>query len=283
MISVVVVSHDSGPQLLDCLASIEAEAAAGPLELILVDNASADGWPARAAERFSGLRLLAQEENLGFGAAVNRGAAAARGETLLLLNPDARLAAGALPALAARLAADPRLGVVAPRLSYLDGRLQTVWAPDPGLPGEAVQRLRNRLEGRAFNHGALVRLLRALLGPGWLTAACVLVRRKAFDAVGGFDEGYFLYFEDADLGLRLRRAGWRSGVEPDARAVHAKARQRRGGRVEVEYRRSQLRYYALHRPRWERALLRRHLASKYRRQLPDETARAVLALLRQGE
>jgi N-acetylglucosaminyl-diphospho-decaprenol L-rhamnosyltransferase len=280
MISVVVVNHDGAPLLARCLGSL-APPPGEEVEAIVVDNASGDCSPELVRRRFPAVRLLALPDNVGFGAAVNRGAAVARGEALLLLNNDAWLAEGCLAALAARLAGDPGLAWVAPRLSYPDGRPQTVWSPDVGLLGEAVQLVRNGLEGRAWNHGALTRCLQTVLGPGWYTAACALVRREAFEAVGGFDEGFFLYFEDSDLCLRLRRAGWRLAQEPAARASHALTRGWRSGRVELEYRRSQLRFYALHRPRWEAAVLRRYLRARYRRRAAsgDATARAVLELL----
>jgi GT2 family glycosyltransferase len=167
---------------------------------------------------------------------------------------------------------------VSPRLRYPDGRHQTAWVPDVGVAGESVQRLRNRLERFGFNHRLVPRLLERLGMAGWLTAACALLRRRAFDEVGGFDERFFLYFEDADLGRRLRLAGWRLAEEPAATAFHASAGRARGGRVELEYRRSQLRYYDKHRPSREARWLRRHLRRKYRRR-DDETARRVLALI----
>lgn len=285
MISAVIVNHDGGADLERCLASLEPlglDPRGGEgLEVIVVDNASSDGSPERVRQRFPTVRLLELGTNAGFGAATNRGAGVARGELLLLLNNDAWLTGGALARLAARLDAEADLAWVTPRLVYPDGRPQTFWAPDVSLLGEAVQKVRNRLEGARWNHGTLVRHLRRWLGPGWLTAACALVRRSAFEAVGGFDEGFFLYFEDADLCLRLRQAGWRLDVEPAAEVVHASVGGTRGDAIEVAYRASQLRYYAKHRPRWERAVLVRFLLARYRWGRGDAAQRAaVMALLR---
>lgn len=277
----MLIAQYGEPVWLDrCLTSLPV-APPGGLEVVLAVNGPPHPELAGVLARFAGrgidLRRLDLPENLGFGAANNRAAAAARGERLLLLNDDAWLTTGCLERLATRLDADPGLGWVSPLLRYPDGRLHTVWVPDMGVWGESLQKLRNRIEGSGFNHRLLPRLLRPLF-PGWLTAACALVRRRAFDEVGGFDERFFLYFEDSDLGLRLRRAGWRLAVEPRAEAVHVSAGGARGGTSEVEYRRSQLLYYAKHRPSWERAWLRRHLGRKYARR-EDEAAARVRAIL----
>jgi GT2 family glycosyltransferase len=280
MISALIVNHNGAATLERCLASLPAGRPGG-LEAVVVDTASTDGSAALAAG-FPFARLVALGSNVGFGAATNRAAIEARGETFLLLNNDAWLEPGSLDLLEARLAADLRLAWVSPRLVYPDGRPQTSWVPTTGLAGEALQRLRNRFEGRRWSHAALPRLLR-LADPGWYTAACALVRRQAFDAVGGFDEGFFLYFEDVDLCLRLRRAGWRLAEEPAAVAVHAKGGAGGGvtGAAEAAYRTSQLRFYAKHRPGLEQRLLRRHLARKYAGR-DDETGRRVRELLAAG-
>lgn len=263
MISVLIVTHNSEATLERCLASLPWQ---GPneLEVIVADNASSDGTR-EIVRRFSRARWLEMGGNLGFGIGNNRAAEAAGGELFLLLNSDAWLEHGCLETLAARLEREPSLGLVAPRLFYPDGRPQCTWEPDVGVFGELLRRLRNTLRRREWMHEGGARLLRALTGPGWLTAACVLVRRRAFEQVGGFDPDFFLYFEDVDLGLRLRRRGWRCDWEPAARAIHASAGGERGGLTEREYRRSQLLYYRKHRPRWERALLRAYLRRLYAR------------------
>jgi GT2 family glycosyltransferase len=261
MISAIVVNYNGGATLGRCLASLPPPEA-GRFEALLVDNASTDGSLQAVRRDFAAVRILALPSNVGFGAAVNRAARQARGDALLLLNNDAWLAEGGLEALAGRLAREADLAWVAPRLFYPDGRRQLAWEPEVSLLGEAVRRLRNRFEAREWSHTRLPRLLRPVLGPGWYTAACALVRRRALEEVGGFDERFFLYFEDADLCLRLTRAGWRLAEEPAARAVHASAGRARGGEVELAYRRSQLAFYAKHRPGWEGAVLRRYLRRK---------------------
>ena len=258
MISVIIVNHDGGVHLGRCLESLDGSGA----EVLLVDNASRDDSLSLVRERFPGVKVFPQQENLGFAAANNLAAAKAGGEALLLLNADAWLDAGALEQLAAKLSGRPDVGLVAPRLRYPDGRRQFSWSPARGLVGEALQKGRNPFEAQAWAHGSLVRWLAQVVGPTWYTAACVLVRAEAFRAIGGFDESFFMYFEDVDFCLRLEAAGWRLAQDPRAVVFHAGGV---AGQREVDdlYRPSQLRYYRLHRPRWERRLVERRLRRRY--------------------
>ncbi len=304
-VSALVVNHNAGDWLRVCLESLQAIAeawrsedgevergAASTLEAVVVDNASVDGSTGTvrelAADASTALpvRLVEAGRNLGFGAACNLAAAKSAGRHLLLLNPDARIDEESLRGLVEAHELDERLAVAAPALRYPDGSRQFVWSPPVGVPGEAIQRLRNRFERTAWNHGLLPRLLKPLVGAGWHTAACLLVRRSAFEEVGGFDEGFFLYFEDADLCLRLHRAGYRQREVAGARAWHVRGamtgadgeRSLTPG-VERFYRASQLRYYKLHRPRWERAILRRRLRRRFRGIGDEKHRNAMLRLL----
>ncbi len=277
MISILIVNHDGRDHLRNCLERLAAQDGDYD-EIVVVDNASTDDSVAMVESDFPACRLLALPENVGFGAANNRAAAAAGGDQLLLLNSDAWLDDGALPRLSAALDADPRLGLAAPELRYPDGRRQFAWAPATGVVGEAVQMQRNRFESRAWAHRVPPRWLRPVLGPGWFSAACILVRRAAFEAIGGFDEGFFLYFEDVDFSLRLRRAGWSLASVPGAVAHHVKGGSRPSGRGELEYRRAQLHYYRKHRPAWENRYLRARMRRKFSR-CPDPELRGDLLRL----
>ncbi|MCY3969869.1 MAG: glycosyltransferase family 2 protein [Acidobacteria bacterium] len=307
-VSALVVNYNSGDWLRLCLESLQAiaeawrrDAPAKPgslagLEAVVVDNASSDGSLTTVREFEAAgapglpVQLVEAGRNLGFGAACNLAAAKSAGRHLLLLNPDAWIDEESLRRLVEAQESEDRLAVAAPCLSYPDGSPQFVWAPPVGVLGEAIQRFRNRFEKVGWNHDLLPGLLRPCVGAGWYTAACLLVRRAAFDDIGGFDERFFLYFEDADLCLRLRRAGFRLREVPGARAWHVRGavtgtdRERRlTPAAERFYRASQLRYYGLHRPRWERAYLRRRLRRKFRRVEDEEQRRALLRLLEGGD
>ena len=274
MISVLVVSHNTRDYLAHTLTRLAEDGGDAVQEVIVVDNASTDGSPQMVREDFPTVRLLAQEDNLGFGAANNLGAATARGQALLLLNSDAWPTPGALDLLANQLNKDPQLGALTPALAYPNGSPQFAWAPWTGVPGEALQKLRNPWESHSLTHRPLPRPFSY-----WVTAACLLVRRRAFEAIGGFDEDFFLYFEDVDLCRRLHQAGWRLGVEPRALAYHIKGASDRGHRAELEYRRSQLRYYTKHRSAWEQRFLKRRLRRRFQGVGDGELRGKLLKLL----
>lgn len=258
MISVIIANRDGEAYLGRCLESLDGSGA----EILVVDNASSDGSLPLIRERFPQVVVLPQKENLGFAAANNLAAARARGEALLLLNADAWLEPGALGLLAAHLDRRPEVGLVAPCLYDLDGRRQFVWSPARGVVGEVMQKARNPFERRRWAHGWAARSVARLAGPLWYTAACVLVRAEAWHAVGGFDESFFMYFEDVDLCLRLESAGWRLAQEPQAVARHAGGAVGRS-RFDDLYRPSQLRYYRLHRLAWEARFLERRLRRRF--------------------
>ncbi|MHC1481041.1 glycosyltransferase family 2 protein [Frateuria aurantia] len=217
----IIVTADSGESLAGCLQRVLAEPEVS--EVWLVDNASSDGVPQReaAARQSDGrLQLLQQTRNLGFGAAVNRGAMRAGGTHLLILNPDCLLAAGSLGQLLASLQRDPRAGLVGAVVCDAEGR------PDP------ASRRHDPLLRRAL--ATLLRLhgdAGVAVAGAWppervvcdaVSGALMLLPRRAWLAVGGFDEGYFLHCEDLDLCRRLRDAGYRVWLDGAVRVEHGK-------------------------------------------------------------
>ncbi|HEY7413192.1 MAG TPA: glycosyltransferase family 2 protein [Vicinamibacteria bacterium] len=247
-VAVVTVAHDTRDDVLRCLASLRA--CALPLETVVVDNASGDGTPAAVAAAFPDARVVANAENRGFAAACNQGAAATTAEAVLFLNSDAEARPGAVEALHGLLAARPEVGAVGPRTVFPDGTVQVSFGPD--LTPAAEWRQRRLVRGVRRRDPRALREAEAAAArehePDWLSGACLMVRRAAFAAVGGFDEGFFLYEEDADLCRRLRAAGWRVLYTPAAEVVHGLGRSmaRASARAADAYHRSHLRYYRKH-------------------------------------
>ncbi|HVB84173.1 MAG TPA: glycosyltransferase family 2 protein [Rhodanobacteraceae bacterium] len=226
--SIVVVVADSGGDALACVEAALASAAA--VELIVVDNASRDGVPEALACACAGdarVRLLRNGANLGFGAAVNRGAALAQGDVLLVLNPDCRLERDSVARLRAELAAQPRAGLIGAVVCDIDGRPdRNAFRRDP-LLARALATFRARALGRGDAaaaggvHGEGP-MPTASVAVEAVSGALMLLPKAVFDAVGGFDEGYFLHCEDLDLCRRVRDAGYAVLLAGGVRVLHAR-------------------------------------------------------------
>ncbi|MGA8277042.1 MAG: glycosyltransferase family 2 protein [Rhodanobacteraceae bacterium] len=226
--SVIVVAADSGPLLGDCVNQVLASSAL--VELILMDNASTDGWPQRTAAAHAGdarFRLFRNGANLGFGPACNLGAARAGGDILVFLNPDCLIEAETIAGLRRIIEEDTSLAVVGITLCDVDGhpargnrrreptlrrafmtisglaRLEPRW---PAFAG--VEMLSARVPD------ASIEIVEAVSG------ACLCLPREAFERLCGFDQAYFLHCEDLDLCRRARDSGARVAIAGALRARH---------------------------------------------------------------
>lgn len=205
-------------------------------EIVIVDNRSDDGslkalsdWIASLPDA-APIRLVASETNSGFSGGHNQGMAAVPARYYLLLNSDAVLRPGFLSRIQDAARAHPGAGFIVPRLEDEDGTVQISCFRFPGPISEFI---------RGANSGPVTRLFEAYdvpLGPDpdpetidWASFACILVNGAMMEEIGPMDEGYFLYFEDAEYCLRARRAGWRVQRCPEAAAVHF-----RGGSAPVK-------------------------------------------------
>lgn len=221
-VTVAVVSWNTRELLLRCLRSLAEDVARGTAEVWVVDNGSNDGSQEAARAHAPWARVVSSQRNLGYGAAVNLVARRTSGTWLLAANADVALEPGALEKMLV-LAANPRVGCVAPRLVLPNGDTQQSVHAFPTLPftlafNLGLYRLSPRLAEAACLEGRW-NPDRTRAVP-WAIGACLLLRRAAFDAVHGFDERQWMYAEDLDLGWRLQRAGWLTWYEPQARVVH---------------------------------------------------------------
>ncbi|TDR48763.1 hypothetical protein DFR29_101387 [Tahibacter aquaticus] len=228
--SIVIVAADSGPGLVDAVCRALASSVA--VEILLSDNASSDGSIALLTAEFGAdarFRLVENGRNLGFGAGVNRVAGLARGDMLLILNPDCLLQPDTVARLRSIAAALPRPGVLGARIQDAQGRDEPAsLRRDPTLRRSLCSLLRlDRFAARwpalqGVNH-ATDAALRGLDQPAEaISGALMLLPREAFAAIGGFDEGYFLHCEDLDLCRRLRDAGYGVCYAGSVAVVHGK-------------------------------------------------------------
>jgi N-acetylglucosaminyl-diphospho-decaprenol L-rhamnosyltransferase len=225
-VTVAVVSWNTRALLEECLTSLQADASAGLCEVWVADNASQDGSPEMVREEFPWVRLLASDANLGYGAAVNAVARRSESEWIAPANADVRLEPGALGTLLATGERDPAAGAVAPRLVLPDGTTQhsAYPFPTPGvtlLANLCVPAVIPGLSERWCLPGGW-NAARPRAVP-WAVGAFLLVRRAAWDEVGGFDEQQWMYAEDLDLGWRLAQGGWKTRYEPAAVVHHAES------------------------------------------------------------
>jgi len=222
-LSVVVPTRDTRELTARCLASL---ARLGEHELVLVDDGSTDGTTDALCPRYPDAIWLRSETPGGFTRAANQGLASASGQLLLLLNSDTEILAGPGAALAARFAADEKLGAAGALLAYPDGAPQWSGGPEP-TP--------RWLFALASGLGALAprfpgyRKLRPVSGTAggaaatpvdWVPGTAMLLRREAWEACAPFDDSYRFYAQDLDLATRLRAAGWRLAVIPELRVLH---------------------------------------------------------------
>jgi N-acetylglucosaminyl-diphospho-decaprenol L-rhamnosyltransferase len=219
-VAAVIVNFNACRHLVECVRSLRAD---GVDEVVVVDNASSDGSEAVLAAADPDSRFLPTGSNLGFGRAANLGVADTAAGYVLILNPDTIVEPGTTKALAAALDRDPRLAAVGPRLDNPDGTLYPSARRFPKLT-DAVGHAFLGYVWRTNPFTTRYRMLdwdHAEAGfVDWVGGACMLVRRTAFEQVGGFDPAYFMYVEDVDLCWRLRQQGWTVGYEPAGRVMH---------------------------------------------------------------
>lgn len=269
-LSIIIVNFNTRADLLRCLASIAAAPPQGAHEVVVVDNASSDGSVAAVERDYPAVRLIAQPRNLGFGAANNVGIRATSGRMLLLLNSDTVVPAGAIDALVAQLQGHSGAGVAGPRLVDGQGRPELSFGPMISPLAELRQKLVMALHQRRFPPVSrwVERATRRERWVDWVSGAALLVWRADAEAVGLFDERYFIYTEDVDFCAAIRRRGRAILFTPAATITHLRGRSRATAPVAANaaYRRSQIAFYAKHHPQWV-PLLRAYL--RLRGQLPD--------------
>lgn len=215
-LSILIVSWNVSEFLLAALAALPASAPA-TWEAIVIDNASQDGSADNVAERFPEATLIRNTANAGFGRANNQGIAVARGRYVLFLNSDTVTPPAALARLVGFMEAHPEAGACGPRLLLPDGRPQPyAFGGDPRPRYLARRGWRRLVRDRALHDWATSETQAV----DWVSGACLLVRREALQQVGGFDEAFFMYFEDNDLCLRLRQAGWQVYYYPQVSITH---------------------------------------------------------------
>ena len=232
-LGVAIVSYNTAALLRRCLSSVVADT---PGPVLVVDNQSGDGSADLVRREFPSVRVRAEENNLGYGAAANLAVGELATPFVLLLNADTELTPGTVGSLAAYLETNPRVAMAGPRIVNAAGiyersahrfptptslLLHARWWPGPQSERPSGRSGHQQQERRPAPFVALARGSEwRPRSVDWVLGAALAIRREAFDAVNGFDEAYFLYQEEIDLCYRLRAAGWEIHYAPVATVVH---------------------------------------------------------------
>lgn len=255
---IVIVNHNTRDFLRACLESALAQPAA---RVSVVDNQSSDGSAEMVRREFSGVWLYENPDNRGYGAAANQGIAAGKSRYILLLNSDTALKPAALEAMSEYMERNPRVGLMGPKLLNPDGTLYRSCFPFP-TPGDILLDVGNfrRVVGwmpyahnlylRTWDHASARRV-------PWVQGSALAVRRSAFEQIGGFDETFFMYYEEVDLCKRLWRTGWEVHFAPVTEVIHvggASTRQRKAD-MTVQFYASLAHFYRRHYSKMDLALM----------------------------
>jgi GT2 family glycosyltransferase len=263
-VSIIIVNYNSEMLLHECLKSIYEQTKEVTFEVIVVDNASSDNSRSMVCAEFPDVRIIESLENTGFSRGNNLGVKAAKGSYLFFLNADAFLIENSIKLLANFLDEHPYVGAVGPKILYEDRCFQLSSGRLPNLFVELVDKTIYSLlhKWRKVFCPVIELWHRHTKTVGWLTGACMMVRKNAFSAIGGFDEKIFMYFEDKDLCKRLNYSGWKVVYYPQTSVIHLLAGSSRATdkkKVNRIYRTSQLYYYLKHLGKLQQGVMRFYL------------------------
>lgn len=261
MVSIIIVNYNGYEHTRNSILSVLRYSPQS--EIIVVDNCSTDGSGGMLQKEFPQLAIIIEDENKGFGFGCNRGAEAATGKYLFFLNNDTLLSEDTPAILASFLEKSPTVAACGPKLLNPDGTFQLSFGLDPSLLNEWIVRRWQR-PGRSARE-AIVSSLERRYGHAevdWVTAAALMMRKDVFQKLNGFDESFFMYFEDADLCKRIRDLNYSVMYANMTSVIHLRGQSAKDGTPAIsrDYRRSQIYYYRKHRSQVALSLLRAYLA-----------------------
>ena len=280
-LSIVIVSWNVRDLLRHCLASLEPSRPELDLEVIVVDGASSDGSAEMVAAEFPWVRLLVQDDNVGFTRGNNIGLAQAQGRTLMLLNPDTQVVGAALTTMLRYLDEHPAVGVLGPQLIFPDGQVQSSRRRFPTVATAFFESTwLQPVAPRSIlcTYYVQDRPDDATCEVDWVMGACLMLRREVYEQVGPLDEGYFMYSEEMEWQRRIKAAGWQVVYLPEARVIHheGKSSEQVVAQRHIYFQRSKLRYFRQYYGRWVSGLLRTFILLSYGWQLLLEGVKGLL-------
>jgi len=264
-VSIILVNYNGADVLINCLNSLEKFIPKDNCEIILVDNNSQDNSVCMIADKFPNIKLIKLPENVGFGAGNNAGAKVAKGEFLFLLNTDIILKSNILSHLIELMSANLDVGVIGTKLLFPDGSFQISFSPKIGIKGEIEAKKIHKNAQNKNKLNIIEHNFKDIKEVDIVVGAAFFIRTNLFNLLGGFDEKFFMYFEESDLCQRVRNAGYKILYTPHVSIIHIRGHsvKKISNKMAVEYRRSQIYYYYKHLPMWEILMLKIYLLFKF--------------------
>jgi GT2 family glycosyltransferase len=239
-LSIIIVSYNTKELLTKCISSVYDQTRGVEFEIIMVDNNSQDGSEKEIQTRFPQVKMIVNEINKGFAAASNQGLKIMIGEYALLLNPDTIIIDNALAKMINFMQKHDEVGILCPKIFEPNGSLQRAAFPPPST----LQFLLSRMDKKGLFSGRLRIFYRRFIDPllpaklsngyydqlsrtsgkpfkaGWVSGACLMIRREVIEAIGFLDENLFLFCEDRDWCYRAREKNWDVMLLPEAQIIH---------------------------------------------------------------
>jgi len=278
-LSVIILSWNVRDLLRACLASLPL--ADPQVEIIVLEAASGDGSAEMVRVEFPSVNLIASAENLGYTRGNNLGLRAARGRYLLILNPDTEIMGDALAQMLAYMDAHPTVGLLGPQMLYPDGTVQSTRRRFPMLATSFFESIwLQPIAPRSLLDHYYARDLAddAVAEVDWVVGAALLVRREAYEQVGGLDEGFFMYSEELDWCRRMKAMGWQVVYFPPARIIHheAKSSAQVPAATHIRFNTSKVRYFRKYHGPLAAGALRWFLLGNFAFQLVLEFAKGLV-------
>ena len=261
--SIILVNYNGSKFIYKCLNSIQKFADFNNYEVIIVDNFSTDDSVKIIKDNFPSFKLICSPNNLGFCKANNLAAKHSQSEHLLFLNTDTILIENTPKILADYLKQNKNVAAIGSRITFQDGSYQISAGYLPNLAIELFDKIRYSLDNKwhPLFSSLYDRQYSKVQEVGWVTGACLMIRRDVFEQIGGFDENFFMYFEDKDLCKRVKELGYKVVYYPKTTIIHLLGGSSHGIKKSVNkyYRDSQLYYYQKHLGKFQTNILKLYL------------------------
>lgn len=260
--SVIIVNYNGLHFTRQCIESLYQYHLSNTIEVIVVDNNSSDGSQTELPKLFPQTTFILLQENKGFGPANNIGAKIANGTNLYFLNNDTLFKSESIETLSAILSTQKKYGVVGPKLLNEDNSFQLSFGEYPSIYSEFSAKHNLIDYSLQFKEEMDFELP---VEKEWVTGAALMIKKEIFENIGGFDEHYFMYFEDIDLCKSVNALGYTILYVPSVKLIHygGKSYKRNNDKIVFEYRRSQLRYYDKYNSSFQRMFVRMYIVLKF--------------------